>query len=177
MSSPHPSQRLALTPVSSNSSLRSSTSSKASSATSTGSSPLSGGNTHPEKNEKAPNGRPLSHHRRKSSVSTRRESQEIITGVAVAEDEEVTGSRDEIRKRALLALEGGRSVVSGFARVEIPEWKTPGVENKTFDWDPCESPFSYSSSFASDCGIMFLCCSGSLFLHPVNQLGYSWPDT
>lgn len=142
MSSPHHSLRLSITPVSSNSSLKSSTSSKASSATSAGSSSFSNNSAHSEKTDRAPNGRPLSHHRRKSSVSTRRESQEIITGVAVAEDEEVTDSRDEIRKRALLALEGGRNVISGFARVEIPDWKTPGVENKTFDWDPCKFPSS-----------------------------------
>lgn len=99
------------------------------------------GGTVPPSDNKAPNGRPLSHHRRKSSVSTRRESQEIITGVAVAEDEEVPGSRDEIRKRALLALEGGRNLMTGFARVEIPDWKTPSAEKQSFDWDPCESLF------------------------------------
>lgn len=64
-----------------------------------------------------------------------------MTGVAVAEDEEVAGSREEIRKRALLALEGGRNVVTGFARVEIPDWKTPSAEKQGFDWDPCTLRF------------------------------------
>ncbi|KAF8308764.1 hypothetical protein DL93DRAFT_1861348 [Clavulina sp. PMI_390] len=134
-----PRQSVRMTPASSNSSLKSSStsSSKASSSSAAGSSTLSSGSIQSsDKLDKPANGRPHSHHRRKSSVSTRRESQEIITGVATAEDEETLGSRDEIRKRALLALEGGRNVMSGFSRVEIPEWKTPSAENKTFDWDP-----------------------------------------
>jgi hypothetical protein len=67
-----------------------------------------------------------------------------MTGVPVAEDEEVAGSRDEIRKRALLALEGGRNLITGFARVEIPDWKTPSAEKQSFDWDPCTSLFCFN---------------------------------
>ena len=55
-------------------------------------------------------------------------------GVACPPEDEDHSSRDEIRKRALLALEG-RSVVAGFAKVEIPEWNTPTAETKTFDWE------------------------------------------
>lgn len=68
-----------------------------------------------------------------------------MTGVAIAEDEEVTDSRDEIRKRALLALEGSQNVMTGFARVEIPDWKTPVAEKQGFDWDPCKLLFHLSS--------------------------------
>lgn len=63
-------------------------------------------------------------------------------GISVAQQEE-HGSVEDVRKRALLALEGGRSVVSGFSRVEIPDWKTPTAENKVFDWDPCKFHFHY----------------------------------
>ncbi|KAF8337445.1 uncharacterized protein EI90DRAFT_3043005 [Cantharellus anzutake] len=77
-----------------------------------------------------PKSRPHSHHKRKSSVSTRRESSEIM-GVPCPEESE-EDSRDEIRKRALLALEG-RSVVAGFAKVEIPDWISPTSDNKAFE--------------------------------------------
>ncbi|KAJ7688380.1 hypothetical protein B0H17DRAFT_1202936 [Mycena rosella] len=67
-----------------------------------------------------------SHHRRISSVSTRRESAELM-GVSVsdpslspAEDAE---EKDSIRRHALWALEGKRD--ASYSKVEIPELPTP----------------------------------------------------
>lgn len=69
--------------------------------------------------------RPNSHHRRRSSVSTRRESADLM-GVTVPdlssaklEDNINLGDKDSIRRRALLALEGKTDLA--FAAVEIPD--------------------------------------------------------
>ncbi|KAL1744613.1 hypothetical protein HDZ31DRAFT_38193 [Schizophyllum fasciatum] len=66
-----------------------------------------------------------SHHRRRSSVSTRRESAEMM-GVSIpdlptsiSEDNVNFGEKDSIRRRALMALEGKADM--SFAKVEIPE--------------------------------------------------------
>ncbi|KAF7355017.1 hypothetical protein MSAN_01417200 [Mycena sanguinolenta] len=68
-----------------------------------------------------------SHHRRVSSVSTRRESAEMM-GVSVAETKvspaEDPVERDSIRRHALWALEGKRDDAS-YTKVEIPELPTP----------------------------------------------------
>lgn len=68
-------------------------------------------------------------------------------GVVTSGEDEDHSSRDEIRKRALLALEGRASakpsVMQGYAQVEIPDWNTPTHE-KTLDWDPREYIFLYS---------------------------------
>ncbi|EKM59575.1 uncharacterized protein PHACADRAFT_250171 [Phanerochaete carnosa HHB-10118-sp] len=79
-----------------------------------------------------------SHHRRRSSVSTRRESAEIM-GVSMlnassssAEENINLGDKDSIRRRALLALEG-KTDVGAFSKVEIPELGTPVLE-RGFDF-------------------------------------------
>ncbi|THH12331.1 hypothetical protein EW145_g88 [Phellinidium pouzarii] len=71
--------------------------------------------------------RPTSHHRRRSSVSTRVESAEMM-GVALpdfpsssSDDNVNLGDRDSIRRRALFALEGKNEFSSGINTVEIPE--------------------------------------------------------
>ncbi|KAI9575018.1 hypothetical protein HD554DRAFT_141524 [Boletus coccyginus] len=73
--------------------------------------------------------RPTSHHRRRSSVSTRRESAELM-GVSLPElppahsDDNVNlGDRDSIRRRALWALEGKPDM--SFSKVEIPDISSP----------------------------------------------------
>lgn len=48
------------------------------------------------------------------------------------------GTRDEGRASALRALEG-LSLVTGFSKVEIPEWNTPDAE-KTFHWNAPGKP-------------------------------------
>ncbi|KAF8605300.1 hypothetical protein BDV93DRAFT_56600 [Ceratobasidium sp. AG-I] len=97
--------------------------------------------------------RPSSHHRRRSSMSTRRESADMMGFDAAAlnalrsVDEPIKDDVAKVRERALLALEGkaprpgkARTVPEivpslnlGFSKVEIPDWKTPDVE-RTFDW-------------------------------------------
>ena len=76
-----------------------------------------------------------SHHRRRSSVSTRRESAEVM-GVSLpalsasnSEDNMSLGDKDSIRRRALWALEGKPSA-DGFSPVEIPELNTPEIERR-----------------------------------------------
>lgn len=83
--------------------------------------------------------RPNSHHRRRSSVSTRRESAEIM-GVSLpelppshSEDNINLGDKDSIRRRALWALEG-KSDSGSFSRVEIPELNTPELERRISDF-------------------------------------------
>lgn len=78
-----------------------------------------------------------SHHRRRSSVSTRHESAEIM-GVSVPDlptsSAEVSASeKDSIRRRALWALEGKQADAS-YSKVEIPELSTPEIEKKMFDF-------------------------------------------
>lgn len=87
-----------------------------------------------------------SHHRRRSSVSTRHESAEIM-GLSLpelpqssSEDNINLGEKDSIRRRALWALEGKTDHT--FAKVEIPELSTPQLEKKLFD-------FSSKSSFST----------------------------
>lgn len=84
-----------------------------------------------------------SHHRRLSSVSTRRESAELM-GVSLPdlpasslEDNINLGEKDSIRRRALWALEGKHDV--SFSKVEIPELSTPDIEKVMFDF--CERRF------------------------------------
>ena len=81
--------------------------------------------------------RPTSHHRRRSSVSTRCESAELM-GVSLpdlppshSEDNINLGDRDSIRRRALWALEGKPDLA--FSKVEIPDITSPDLTM------PCES--------------------------------------
>ena len=76
-----------------------------------------------------------SHHRRCSSLSTRRDSAEVM-GVSLpalstssSEDNINLGDKDSIRRRALWALEGKPSP-DGFSPVEIPELGTPEIERR-----------------------------------------------
>ncbi|KAI0260930.1 hypothetical protein BC834DRAFT_845850 [Gloeopeniophorella convolvens] len=76
-----------------------------------------------------------SHHRRRSSVSTRRESAEVM-GVALpslppsnSDDNINLGDKDSVRRRALWALEG-KPNSDAFAPVEIPELNTPEIERR-----------------------------------------------
>ena len=76
-----------------------------------------------------PSKRPTSHHRRRSSVSTRCESAELM-GVSLPDlppahpDDNVNfGDKDSIRRRALWALEGKPDVA--FSKVEIPDITSP----------------------------------------------------
>ncbi|KAG8987978.1 hypothetical protein FRB90_003044, partial [Tulasnella sp. 427] len=92
--------------------------------------------------------RPVSgHHRRQSSVSSRRESREIM-GLASPTDTSEESFSGDSRQHALWALEGKTSVVSGltlgFSKVEIPDWQTPDGEKEEFTW-----PSSTSSSNGS----------------------------
>ncbi|KAJ1309057.1 hypothetical protein OPQ81_004736 [Rhizoctonia solani] len=111
----------------------------------------------------APHPRPSSHHRRRSSVSTRRDSVDMLGfDPAALNALKTLGENDKddvskVRERALLALEGktpmakARTVPEiipnmGFSKVEIPDWKTPDVE-RTFEWGatanrPMPVPFS-----------------------------------
>ena len=88
------------------------------------------------------NKRPNSHHRRRSSVSTRRESAEMM-GVSLPElspshsDENVNlGDKDSVRRRALWALEG-KTDLRPFSKVEIPELNTPEIERRMADFRAC----------------------------------------
>ncbi|KAH8996978.1 hypothetical protein EDB86DRAFT_3076906 [Lactarius hatsudake] len=83
----------------------------------------------------APTTKRNSHHRRRSSVSTRRESAEVM-GVTLpalsasnSEDNVTLGDKDSIRRRALWALEGKPSP-DGFSPVEIPELSSPEIERR-----------------------------------------------
>ncbi|KAI5124770.1 hypothetical protein M0805_005404 [Coniferiporia weirii] len=83
--------------------------------------------------------RPTSHHRRRSSVSTRVESAEMM-GVALPDlppsssDDNVNfGDRDSIRRRALMALEGRNNFNFSTSTVEIPELSNQGVPQKSFE--------------------------------------------
>lgn len=79
-----------------------------------------------------------SHHRRRSSVSTRHESAEMM-GVALpdlpqstSDDNVNLGEKDSIRRRALWALEGKPDV--SFNKVEIPDISTPDIGKMMFDF-------------------------------------------
>ena len=88
-----------------------------------------------------PSSKHNSHHRRRSSVSTRHESADLM-GVSVAnlplsvsDDNINLGDRDSVRRRALWALEG-KSDISTFSKVEIPDISTPELSKK-FDFCMC----------------------------------------
>ncbi|KAL4075685.1 hypothetical protein J3A83DRAFT_4088091 [Scleroderma citrinum] len=92
-------------------------------------------NTHVPPN--APPFKRNSHHRRRSSVSTRRESAELM-GVSLpdlpavhSDDNANLGDRDSIRRRALLALEGKPDLA--FSKVEIPDITSPD-STKSFEF-------------------------------------------
>ncbi|KAI0637689.1 hypothetical protein C8Q77DRAFT_1153414 [Trametes polyzona] len=79
-----------------------------------------------------------SHHRRRSSVSTRRESADMM-GVSLptlpqssSEDNINLGDKDSVRRRALWALEG-KPAVGNFS-VEIPELDASEVPKRSFDF-------------------------------------------
>ncbi|KAF8529275.1 hypothetical protein BU17DRAFT_60963 [Hysterangium stoloniferum] len=96
-------------------------------------------------NSPSPRSRPTSHHRRRSSVSTRRESAEMM-GVAPPPDNDADAGGDpaEVRRLALWALEGGNHsdniFIGGFTKVEIPELGN-------FENDPPKPKPSTLSSF------------------------------
>jgi hypothetical protein len=79
-----------------------------------------------------PTGKRNSHHRRRSSVSTRHESAELMGMTvpnlppAAPEDNINLGEKDSIRRRALWALEGKPDVA--FNKVEIPDFSTTNME-------------------------------------------------
>ncbi|KAG6830628.1 hypothetical protein H0H92_015720 [Tricholoma furcatifolium] len=84
-----------------------------------------------------PSSKRNSHHKRRSSVSTRIESAEMM-GVSIpdlphstSEDNINLGDKDSIRRRALWALEGKPDMA--FSKVEIPELSTPVMEKMMFD--------------------------------------------
>ncbi|KAG5654643.1 hypothetical protein H0H81_009891 [Sphagnurus paluster] len=84
-----------------------------------------------------PSSKRNSHHRRRSSVSTRIESAELM-GVSIpdlppstSEDNINLGEKDSIRRRALWALEGKPDL--SFAKVEIPELSSAVMEKMMFD--------------------------------------------
>ncbi|VDC06224.1 unnamed protein product [Peniophora sp. CBMAI 1063] len=89
-----------------------------------------------------------SHHRRRSSVSTRRESAEMMGVELPVQDRELNinlGDRDSVRRRALWALEG-KSGADNFAPVEIPVLNTPELERRLFEL-PSKPSFPQVSSF------------------------------
>ncbi|EPQ59503.1 hypothetical protein GLOTRDRAFT_136359 [Gloeophyllum trabeum ATCC 11539] len=95
--------------------------------------------THPVGPSKRPTSRPTSHHRRQSSVSTRRESAEVMGKAlsdlppSIAEDNINLGDKDSVRRQALWALEG-KSSVGDYSKVEIPELGTPEIERRIFEF-------------------------------------------
>ncbi|TDL29791.1 hypothetical protein BD410DRAFT_41369 [Rickenella mellea] len=104
--------------------------------------------------------RPTSHHRRRSSVSTRVESAELM-GVTLpelpassSEENGIFGDKDSLRRRALLALEGKSDLDSPTSTVEIPVLESPSVESKPFEFPGKPSsttspPFAPNNPFAS----------------------------
>lgn len=92
--------------------------------------------------------RPNSHHRRRSSVSTRVESAEMM-GVALPDlpisssDDNINfGDKDSIRRKALLALEGRTELGSSTSTVEIPDLGGICVPQKHFDYRKCTAVIS-----------------------------------
>ncbi|RDX53044.1 hypothetical protein OH76DRAFT_1343716 [Lentinus brumalis] len=95
-----------------------------------------------------------SHHRRRSSVSTRRESADLM-GVSLpsiplssSEDNINLGDKDSIRRRALMALEG-RDAGGSFS-VEIPELDAP---KRSFDF-PSKPSFPPGMGAGFSAGLM-----------------------
>ncbi|KAF5393793.1 hypothetical protein D9757_000382 [Collybiopsis confluens] len=93
-----------------------------------------------------------SHHRRRSSVSTRHESAEIM-GVSLPDFsapsvDESSNEKDFIRRRALWALEGKQDDAS-YSKVEIPELSSPDIEKKMFDFTSKSFSAPSSSSFGA----------------------------
>ncbi|CAA7259491.1 unnamed protein product [Cyclocybe aegerita] len=98
----------------------------------------------------APSTKRNSHHRRRSSVSTRHESAELM-GVSLpdlppstSDDNINLGEKDSIRRRALWALEGKPDI--SYNKVEIPDFSAPDVEKMMFDFATKPSLASGSSS-------------------------------
>jgi hypothetical protein len=94
----------------------------------------------------APASKRNSHHRRRSSVSTRHESADMM-GVPVTDlplslsDDNINlGDKDSLRRRALWALEG-KSDHNSVSKVEIPDISTPEI-NKKFEIRKCIRSFS-----------------------------------
>ncbi|KZT57135.1 hypothetical protein CALCODRAFT_496617 [Calocera cornea HHB12733] len=96
--------------------------------------------------------RPQSHHRRNSSLSTRRESREIMgaSALSLPSSPQTNNEQPSGRDDALRALEGRRplSFVKGFEQVVVPDWKTPTVEAQ-FDWPPSSIPTAGNGAFGS----------------------------
>ncbi|KAH0839603.1 Aldo/keto reductase family-domain-containing protein [Lanmaoa asiatica] len=101
-----------------------------------------------------PSKRPTSHHQRRSSVSTRRESAELM-GVSLPElptansDDNINlGDKDSVRRRALWALEGKPDLA--FSKVEIPDISSPDITKQSdFPTKPSFPPGSGISGFAA----------------------------
>ncbi|KAJ3892562.1 hypothetical protein GG344DRAFT_45088 [Lentinula edodes] len=95
-----------------------------------------------------------SHHRRRSSVSTRHESADImgLPELPASSSEDNVIEKDYVRRRALWALEGKQNDAS-FSKVEIPELSSPEVEKKMFDFSsksfstPSNSGYGKRESF------------------------------
>lgn len=114
-----------------------------------------------------------SHHKRRSSVSTRRESAELM-GVSLpdlptvhSDDNINLGDRDSVRRRALLALEGKPDLA--FSKVEIPDISSPD-STKAFEFSP-KSTFPPSSAInnLSASGLMGKRDSGKMFVSSVSK--------
>ncbi|KAJ3777442.1 hypothetical protein FB446DRAFT_634096 [Lentinula raphanica] len=103
-----------------------------------------------------------SHHRRRSSVSTRHESAEIMgfPDLPASSSEDSVTEKDSVRRRALWALEGKHDDAS-YSKVEIPELSTDENEKKAFDFS--------SKSFSSP--------SNSGFIPGINNLMSSKRDS
>ncbi|KAJ3760479.1 hypothetical protein EV360DRAFT_39690 [Lentinula raphanica] len=103
-----------------------------------------------------------SHHRRRSSVSTRHESAEIMgfPDLPASSSEDSVTEKDSVRRRALWALEGKPDDAS-YSKVEIPELSTDENEKKAFDFS--------SKSFSSP--------SNSGFIPGINNLMSSKRDS
>ncbi|KAK0467895.1 uncharacterized protein EV420DRAFT_1758126 [Desarmillaria tabescens] len=93
-----------------------------------------------------------SHHRRRSSVSTRHESAEMM-GVAVpdlpqsnSDDNIAFGDKDSVRRRALRALEGKQDV--SYSKVEIPELEMSSNDMLGFEF-PSKPSFPPGSGAGS----------------------------
>ncbi|KAH7875981.1 uncharacterized protein C8R40DRAFT_1264931 [Lentinula edodes] len=95
-----------------------------------------------------------SHHRRRSSVSTRHESADImgLPELPASSSEDNVIEKDYVRRRALWALEGKQNDAS-FSKVEIPELSSSEVEKKMFDFSsksfstPSNSGYGKRESF------------------------------